>query len=955
MAKTRPIVPNKKVTSYYSWLTAMFIFVAFIILAKTAYLMFVERDYWLAVGEKYESTIKPFPATRGNILSADGQVLATSLPEYRIYLDPMSWEPDSARRVKDQHKRDSILNTKVDSMLTGMKRILPDLNMEETRERIMKGRSKESHSISLYPKRVTYIQLTELKKLPLLNLPVGKSGLYTEEFRRRKNPYGRLAIRTIGNLRNENDEALNGLELAYDSVLSGKPGYTRRQKVGNRYLNILDTPAVAGCDVVTTLDVGMQDLTEKVLGEQLKAIGAKVGMCILMEVQTGNVKAISSLSRLENGNYAEIDPRAVTNMMEPGSVFKPMSFMVAMEDRKIDMNTTFNTGNGIREMHGRKMRDSDWRKGGNGVLTVPEIIKKSSNVGVSSLIDNAYSSDPDKFVEGLQRIGIMEDLHIPIPGYKKPRIRFRRDNPDRWYGTTLPWMSIGYETQVPPISTLTFYNGVANGGKLVQPRFVTEIRRGDEVVQEFPTVVLRERMCRPEVLRNIQICLEGVVGKNSGTGKAAYSKYFPIAGKTGTAQIWSKAGFASNYLVSFAGYFPANAPKYSMIVCIEKSAPAYGGIHCGPVFRKIAEGVMARNFHTNYNAAVDTTMQRTAPPFMPKGNLVALNQVLTDLNLSHSNNFRMQEGLAWGAPALHAGIALNNEGAQKGLPSVVGYGLRDAVYRLERMGVKVRAEGFGHVVAQSLPPGTPLKRGLVVRLVLSTDKKAMVEFTEEEENATTTADESKPASAAAPKTAERDVHAVTSAPAQQRQETQRKTEHTSSKSAVAAKTQVAEKKRDAPAEPKKPTAAKSGESAKHSAANGREKSVSTSEKKGKQVEKKSVADEKKSTTHDRKTNSSDKKSSSTEKKSASSEKRSTASEKKVSTTDKKASSSEKKQSASERKKDNSSTKKGESGKSKSSAEQKTATSGKKKDSSSERKKASSDKKKDESSKKSSKK
>lgn len=721
----------------YSVVWYGFIFAFLLVLGKTAYIMFVEHDYWMTVSLRYEKKLKPLPATRGNILSADGQVLATSLPEYRLFLDPMSWEPDSARRAKDQVVRDSILNTKLDSMLTGVKRIIPDFEVEKTREAILKGRKKCSHSISLYPKRVTYIQLTELKKLPLLNLPLGKSGFYTEEYRRRKNPYGRLAIRTIGSLRSENDEPLNGLELAFDSLLSGKPGTYHKLKVANRYITQIDTPSVDGCDLVTTIDVGMQDLTEKVLGDQLRSIGARAGMCILMEVQTGNIKAISSLSRLENGGYAEIDPRAVTNMMEPGSVFKPMSFMVAMEDGKIDMNTTCNTGNGIREMYGRKMRDSDWRKGGNGVLTVPEIIKKSSNVGVSTLIDNAYASNPDQFVAGLQRIGIMEDLHIPIPGYKKPRIRYRKDNPDRWYGTTLPWMSIGYETQVPPISTLTFYNGVANGGRLVAPRFVTEARRGDEVVQEFPTVVLREKMCKPEVLRNIQICLEGVVGKNTGTGKLAYSKYFSVAGKTGTAQIWSKGGFASNYLVSFAGYFPADRPRYSMIVCIEKGAPAYGGIHCCPVFKKIAEGVMAKNHKTNYEAAIDTTALRTAPPMMQSGNLVALSEVLKELKLPHRNNYHTSEGLAWGQPLNQGSLLLNNESTQKGLPSVIGYGLRDAVYRLERMGVKVKVSGFGRVVAQSLPPGTPIKAGMVVQIQLSMEKKPNIDIEISEESAVT--------------------------------------------------------------------------------------------------------------------------------------------------------------------------------------------------------------------------
>lgn len=854
--------------------------------------MFVQHDYWMAVSTKFESRFKPLAATRGNILSADGQVLATSLPEYRIYLDPMSWEPDSARRVKDQIVRDSILTTKMDSMLTGMKRIIPDLDIEKTRAAILKGRAQQKHNISLYPKRVTYIQLTELKKVPLLNLPIGKSGFTTEEFRRRKNPYGRLAIRTIGNLRSENDEALNGLELAFDSVLSGKPGVCHRQKVANRYINLVDTPAVDGCDVVTTIDVGMQDLTEKVLGNQLRAIGARAGMCILMEVQTGNVKAMSSLSRLENGNYAEIDPRAVTNMMEPGSVFKPMSFMVAMDDGKINMNTTCNTGNGIREMHGRKMRDSDWRKGGNGVLTVPEIIKKSSNVGVSTLIDNAYASNPDQFVSGLQRIGIMEDLHIPIPGYKKPRIRYRRDNPDRWYGTTLPWMSIGYETQIPPISTLTFYNGVANGGKLVAPRFVTEVRRGNEVVQEYPTVVLRERMCKPEVLRNIQTCLEGVVGKNTGTGKLAYSKNFAIAGKTGTAQIWSKEGFASNYLVSFAGYFPADRPRYSMIVCIEKGAPAYGGIHCCPVFKKVAEGVMAKNRKTDYKAAIDTTALRTVPPMMQNGNLVTLSQVLNELQVPHRNNYRTSEGLAWGAPAHQGTIMLNNETSSKGLPSVIGYGLRDAVYRLERMGVKVKVTGMGRVVAQSLPAGTPIKPKMVVKIALSMEHKISEDWKESEEIPASTETENSSSEQPSPRNKEENPQKGSTTPVlvPSEKKTEKKTE-----------------KKDSSAEKKKETSANNKGTSSNSKEHSSEKKEDASKKKDTSSDKKGEMKSKSATQSDesKKKEKSKKDNKSSKKEEKSSKKQDSAPKKDTPSKDKRESASVKKETSPKKKEDGS--------------------------------------------------
>mgnify|MGYP000253860667 FL=1 len=721
MDDKQPKYNTRRVLARYKFIGFLFGFFGLVILFKAAYLMTVDRDYWLAVNAKFESEYKPLPATRGNILSADGQLLATSLPEYRIFLDPMSWERDPVKREKDQKRRDSILTHCMDSIVNGMHQIIPDLDPQALRRRIIEGRRKKKHNIALYSqKRVTHLQLLELKKLPLFRLSVGMGGFRYEEFRRRKNPYGNLAARTVGKLRSDNDSALSGLELAFDTELSGRPGVCHREKVSNRYIDVVDTTAEDGCDVVTTLDVSMQDLTEKVLGDQLRHLNARAGMCILMEVATGDVKAISSLSRLSDGSYAEIEPRAVTNMMEPGSVFKPMSFMVAMDDGKITMNSTYDTGSGVKDIYGRKMRDADWRKGGNGVMTVPEIIKRSSNVGVSGLIDRAYGRDPDKFVEGLQRIGIMEDLHIPIPGYRVPRIRYKRDNAAKWYGTTLSWMSIGYETQVPPISTLTFYNGVANGGKLVQPRFVTEIRRNDEVIKEFPVVVLREKMCKDQTLRDIQTCLEGVIGKNSGTGKAAYSKYFRMAGKTGTAQIWSKHGFAANYLVSFAGYFPADRPKYSMIVCIEKTAPAYGGAHCGPVFKKIAETVMARDLNPDYRTARDSTEQLHSLPFMAAGNLNALNNVLTGIGMGHQGLPVTASGIVWG---YNAGedkrIILSQEAASQGMPSLIGYGLRDAVYRLERMGLRVKATGVGHVVRQSIAPGTKVQRGMRVGLLLS--------------------------------------------------------------------------------------------------------------------------------------------------------------------------------------------------------------------------------------------
>ncbi|RRD77738.1 PASTA domain-containing protein [Alloprevotella sp. OH1205_COT-284] len=724
MKKTSPNFLTEKIMPRYGILGGIFVVVFIIILARVGYIMIGEHEYWEIVNDRYESNRKIMPAKRGDILAADGRVLATSLPEYLLFLDPMSWEPDSARRVKDQHRRDSILYNCIDSIVDGMKAVIPELNTEKLRKNLLEGRKARRHNIKLHSRRVSYIQLTELKKLPLLRLGRNIGGFYQEEFHRRKRPFGDLANRTIGKFHPSKDMAFSGLELAYDSILTGRPGVYHRERVGGLPVQIIDTLPEDGCDLVTTLDVETQDIVENVLRDHLRKLDALAGMCILMEVKSGDIKAISSISRLKNRKYAEIEPRAVTNLMEPGSVVKPMSFMVAMDDGKITMKTTFDTGSGVREMYGRKMRDANWRKGGDGMLSVPEMIKKSSNVGVSALIDRAYASNPDRFVEGLYRIGIAEDLHIPIPGYKKPRIRFRREDPSRWYRTTLPWMSVGYETQIPPISTLTFYNGVANGGKLVCPRFVSAIRRGDEVVEEFPTKVLREQMCKPEVLRNIQICLEGVVGKNTGTGAAAYSKYFSIAGKTGTAQIWERGRLTSRYLVSFAGYFPANKPRYSMIVCIEKEYPAYGGGHCGPIFKKVAEAVIARQLNTNYAAAIDSTDRKKDLPHIHPGNLSALHRVLDALELSPSTRHDDRANMAWGYNAGgKSHISLTPERPIVGVPSVLGYGLRDAVYRLERLGLKVKAQGMGRVVQQSVSPGTPLRKKMTIKLTLSPEDK----------------------------------------------------------------------------------------------------------------------------------------------------------------------------------------------------------------------------------------
>lgn len=707
--------PGKKIIPRYFVVTVVLSLLGVSVIGRAAWIMFAERDYWMAIHNRFVTDSVPIEPSRGNIYSADGQLLASTLPEYKLYMDFMSAEKNEKRRIKDQARRDSLLRTKMDSICQGMHRIFPDIDPVEFRKLLEEGRRQESHNWLLYDRRVSYVDYKRAKELPLFRLSPYRGGFHVTEYKHRVKPFGSLASRTIGTMYGGKDTARFGLELSFDSVLRGKQGVRHRQKVMNKYLNIVDQPAEDGCDIVTTLDVGMQDVCEKALNDKLTEINANSGVCILMEVATGDIKAMTSLTKCADGKYREIRNSAVSNLMEPGSVFKTVSFMVAMDDGYIDMNTSVDVGGGIMIMYNRKMRDHNWRSGGYGLLTASQILERSSNCGVSYLIDKYYKDDPGKFVDGVYRTGIAEDFHLPIPGYAKAQIRHPKPDGSNWSRTALPWMSIGYETQIPPISTLTFYNGIANGGKMMQPRLVKAVQKNGQTIREYPPVVVRERMCKPQTLTNLQTILERVV--RIGLGKKAGSRNFHTSGKTGTAQVWTKAGFASQYLVSFVGYFPSERPKYSCIVCIQKAAPASGGGHCGPVFRRVAETLMAREVQPDYSSARDTL--HSLLPDVLKGNIVAARNVLGALGL-HCDAPATPSSFVWGKAERNGQTTVLSE-AENGkdvVPDVKGAGLRDAVFMLERLGLRVKASGVGKVSHQDVAPGSPIHKGQVVHLVL---------------------------------------------------------------------------------------------------------------------------------------------------------------------------------------------------------------------------------------------
>ena len=703
-------VNKKSIMTRYSLITLVMALTGVIIIIKAGITMFAERDYWQAVADRFKKENVIVKPNRGNIISSDGKLMASSLPEYQIYMDFQA----------GGEKKDTMMINHMDEICEGLHKIFPDKSAKEFKQHLLKGRKKKSRNYLIYPKRVSYIQYKEAKRLPVFNLTKYKGGFHELAFNQRKQPFGSLATRTLGRVFAAKDSAVNGLELSFDSILKGRNGITHRQKVMNKYLNITDVPPVDGCDIITTIDVGMQDIAEKALVDKLKEIDANVGVALLMEVSTGEVKAIVNMTKCSDGVYREIKNNAISDMMEPGSVFKTAALMVGLEDGVISPDDGVDTGNGVMMMHGRPMKDHNWRRGGYQYLTLPQILMYSSNIGVSYLIDKHYFDNQDKFVDGIYRIGINQPLHLQIPGEGKPNIKGPKE---RYFAkTTLPWMSIGYETQVPPINILTFYNAIANNGVMVRPKFVKAAVKDGEVVKEYPTEVINPKICSDHTLTQIREILRKVVSQ--GLAKPAGSKQFSVSGKTGTAQIsQGAAGYKSgrvNYLVSFCGYFPSEAPKYSCIVSIQKPGlPASGGLMAGSVFGKIAERVYAKDLRFDIRSAIDSTTN-VIPP-VKAGEMNEALLVLNDLKVPVQKQFAGQKKKEqWGhtQAAPSAVILQDQEPASGTVPSVVGMGAKDAVYLLESKGLKVRLNGVGRVRNQSIASGSRIVKGQTIALTL---------------------------------------------------------------------------------------------------------------------------------------------------------------------------------------------------------------------------------------------
>ena len=733
---------NRKSMRRYRMVAAIMTFLAVVVVLKAGYIMTVQKTYWQTVAAKVRLDSVLVNPLRGNILAAGNQRLACNLPEYRVYMDFQAirdskcdtlWHDSLGRPTKD-----------LLALCEGLHRVFPSRSAKAFLDSLeaayayidSKGRRKRCYPI--WKRRIDYMTYKQLKELPIFCLGPYRSGFSGVELMVRNRPYGSLASSIVGAAYKESGKAYSGLELAYDTILAGTPGIKHRRKVLNKFINISDTAAVDGADLVSTIDVFVQDLAERSLKKELIKDKAYTGAAIVMEGETGDIKAMVNLDKDSLGRYCEGRNHAIADLLEPGSVFKTASILTAIDDGYIKdtANCIVHTGCGIMEMYGAKMRDHNWHRGGYGDINVSRILQVSSNIGVSWLIDKFYGDNPGKFVDGIHRLGLATDLKLPFPEYEAPRVRHpRKDKTGRhwanWSKTALPWMSIGYETQVPPISTLTFYNAIANGGKMVRPRFVSRIEKDGEVIKEFPVQVIKNQICKnPASIGVIQDILYKVV--HVGLGKTAGSKSFHVSGKTGTAQKAHNGSYKSgtvDYLLSFCGYFPSGKdaggnpvkPKYSCIVCIQKSGlPASGGLMSGQVFHDIAEGIMARNVRYDVSSSRDSLS--CFVPEVKSGNILAADYVLSHLGLKTTTEWSGSYATGnpiWGTAEKEtkevklSKVPMTPEGI---MPDVMGMGARDAVYLLESRGLKVIIKGRGKVHQQSIAYGKPYRRGTRVTL-----------------------------------------------------------------------------------------------------------------------------------------------------------------------------------------------------------------------------------------------
>jgi len=682
---------------------------AAIIVGQTINIQEFEGDEWLAKKESLTRQYKEIDAVRGNIYAADGSLLATSIPKYEVRFDAVT------NALTDEYFTDH-----VDSLAYQLSQLFPEKTKNDYLNELKSAR-KNGERYHLIKRSVKFTELKLMKEFSIFNRGKYSGGfIYTQQNKRVK-PFKVLAARTIGYERDGVKPV--GLEGAYSKELAGINGQRWMQKIsGGVWMPLGEgggREPQDGSDVYTTIDVNIQDVAEHALLNQLETHQADHGCVALMEVSTGDIKAIANLKRNKNGTYDEGYNYVIGESTEPGSVFKLASLMAAFEDGYLDLENTVNTEDGTTKFYDATMRDS--HKGGYGTISIKESFIKSSNVAISKEINRVYSGKPQEFIDRLYKMNLNKKLGVEIAGEGSPFIKSTDNN--TWSGVTLPWMSIGYEVQMTPLQILTFYNAIANNGKMVKPKFVKEIRNRGKLIKEFDTEVINNSICSKKTIEMAKEMLEGVV--EEGTAKNLKNSVYKIAGKTGTAQIANdKYGYKYeskvSHQASFVGYFPADNPKYTCIVVV--NAPSqnvyYGNLVAGPIFKEVADKVYANSIQIHDEIQTTENLAISRIPYSKDGYYADLAKVYAALNIKTIHN---ETTPLWAK--VNTGDKEVKIYTKKIAPiyvaDVTGMSIRDAIYILENQGMNVQFSGSGIVKKQSILPGGKIIKGEKIILELA--------------------------------------------------------------------------------------------------------------------------------------------------------------------------------------------------------------------------------------------
>ncbi|MCB0770660.1 MAG: transpeptidase family protein [Flavobacteriales bacterium] len=698
---------NKQLRARANVVYLTIVLFALAIAVKLFTIQLVEGEKWLARAETVSTTYRIVPPDRGHIYSEDGRLLATSVPEYEIRMDMV---PNGLT--------DELFREHIDSLCIHLSDLFGDRTPAEYKRDLIDARHRRER-YHLVKRKADHTQVQALRTFPLFNLGRYKGGLITEKRTARMRPFGRLAARSVGYLLR--DSSTVGLEGGYDKWLRGVTGRRlERRLTGGVWMPVDNGDGVdpePGSDIHTTIDINLQDVADAALEAQLRKHGAQYGTLVVMEVETGYIKAICNLTRRDSSYVSDLN-YAVSQATEPGSTFKLASLMVGLEDGLIKPTDTVDTKKGQVRFHDRIMRDS--HEGGYGRITVQRAFELSSNTGISIAVNRAYQKDPERFMAGLKGMGLHEPTGVMIPGEAVPTMREPGDK--LWSGVSLPWMSIGYEVALTPLQVLTFYNAVANNGRLMQPQFVDRISRNGKTVERFAPKVMNPRICSKGTLDIVHGMLQGVV--DSGTAVNLKAAHFAIAGKTGTAQIARNGSYKMegvSYQASFVGYFPADSPKYSCIVVVNGPTMSgyYGNVVAGPIFKEIADKIYSNRIELQQ----EVLLAESNGPRTP----VSLSGNSTDLRIAfeglHIPIHVEGEGEWVTTLAGDSTVVLRPRGIPSSsmdrVPNVLGMGLRDAIYILENRGLRVRIHGSGMVKHQSLPPGSKLLEGSTIIIELT--------------------------------------------------------------------------------------------------------------------------------------------------------------------------------------------------------------------------------------------